>query len=45
MKVGDRKFELKAICVPTIRTSLSITGLSSCAEGFIAKGYKLADHD
>ena len=45
IEVGEREFELKAICVPNIRTSLSITDLSKCALGFVRKGYKLADQD
>jgi hypothetical protein len=39
------KRTVQAICVPEIRTKLAIPKLAKIVDGFLSRGYKLADED
>ncbi|XP_068224198.1 uncharacterized protein, partial [Palaemon carinicauda] len=43
MMIGDRLCELEAMSVPSIKTCLKLPGLTSVVQGFIEKGYTVAD--
>lgn len=43
LQINDHKCSIKAICVPDISITLNIPNLPRVVDGFIAKGYKIAD--
>ena len=43
LNVGGKTHQLKAICVPSINTSLKLPGLSDVTDEFLRKSYGLAD--
>ena len=42
--IGNESYEIEAIGIPSIRTCLTLPGLSNVVKGFIDRGYTLADH-
>ena len=44
LEFGNRIFYLDTIVLPNVSTRFAADGLSALAAGFVAKGYRLADH-
>ena len=45
IEINYKVYNVKAICIPEIRTNLKLPNLSVCVDIFESKGYRLADSD
>ena len=45
LRVGNETVNIEALCMPEIRTKLSIDGLDKIINSFLCKGYSLADKE
>ena len=43
LKLGTKTYQIEALLIPEIKTSLKLPGLTEVVKGFIERGYKLAD--
>ena len=43
IRIGPKKFNIKAICVPKLDINLELVGIDDLVDRFKAKGYELAD--